>query len=90
MACLDNTQAYNAFVFIIIKDNTLKYIWTCVIWVCYHQNLSLHELNSVFVGYAENSKAYRLLDLESNVIVESRDVKFFENKFINDSINDNE
>ena len=45
MACLDNTQAYNAFVFIIIKDNTLKYIWTCVIWVCYHQKLSLHELN---------------------------------------------
>ena len=32
MACLDNTQAYNAFVF-----HTLKYIWTCVIWVCYHQ-----------------------------------------------------
>ena len=46
MACLDNTQAYNAFMFTIIKDNTLKYIWTCVIWVCYHQNLSLHELNT--------------------------------------------
>jgi len=45
MACLDNTQAYNAFVFIIMKDYTLKYIWTCVIWVCYHQNLSLHKLN---------------------------------------------
>ena len=44
MAFLDNTQAYNAFVFVIIKDNTLKYIWMCVIWVCYHQNLSLHEL----------------------------------------------
>jgi len=26
MACLDNTQAYNAFVFVIIKDNTLKYM----------------------------------------------------------------
>jgi hypothetical protein len=35
----------------------------------------------VFVG----SKAYRLLDLSSNTIVESRDVEFFENKFINDS-----
>jgi hypothetical protein len=35
----------------------------------------------VFVGYAENSKAYRLLDLSSNVIVESRDVEFIENKF---------
>lgn len=27
-------------------------------------------LRSVFVGYAQNSKAYSLLDLESNVIVE--------------------
>jgi hypothetical protein len=35
----------------------------------------------VFVG----SKAYRLLDLSFNTIVESRDVEFIENKFINDS-----
>ena len=35
----------------------------------------------MFVGYAENSKAYRLLDLSSNVIIESRDVEFIENKF---------
>jgi hypothetical protein len=39
----------------------------------------------MFVGYAENSKAYRLLDLSSNVIVESRDVEFIENKFNYDS-----
>ena len=39
----------------------------------------------MFVGYAVNSKAYRLLDLSSNTIVESRDVEFIENKFINDS-----
>jgi hypothetical protein len=39
----------------------------------------------VFVSYAINSKAYRLLDLSSNTIVESRDVEFIENKFINDS-----
>ena len=37
-------------------------------------------MKSVFVGYAKNSKAYMLLDLESNVIVESRDVQFLENK----------
>ena len=35
----------------------------------------------MFVG----SKAYRLLDLSSNTIVESKDVEFIENKFINDS-----
>ena len=31
-----------------------------------------------------NSKAYKLLDLSSNTIVESRDVEYIENKFIND------
>ena len=40
-------------------------------------------IKSVFVG----SKAYKLLDLSSNTILESRDVKFIENKFINDSQN---
>jgi hypothetical protein len=43
--------------------------------------LGPRAIKSVFVGYAENSKAYRLLDLSSNVIVESRDVEFIENKF---------
>ena len=32
-----------------------------------------------FVGYASNNKAYRLLDFESNVIVESREVELFDN-----------
>ena len=32
-----------------------------------------------FVCYASNNKAYRLLDLESNGIIESRGVEFFEN-----------
>ena len=36
----------------------------------------------MFVGYAVNSKVYRLLDLSSNTIVESRDVEFIKNKFI--------
>ncbi len=39
----------------------------------------------MFVGYAVNSKAYKLLDLSSNTIVGSRDVEFIKNKFINDS-----
>jgi hypothetical protein len=42
-------------------------------------------IKCVFVGYVVNSKAYRLLDLSSNTIVESRDMEFIENKFINDS-----
>ena len=43
-------------------------------------------MKSVFVGYAENSKAYRLLDLSSNTVVESRDVEFIEDKFSKDSM----
>src|SRR3954463_9099001 len=41
-------------------------------------------IRSVFVGYAVNSKAYRLLDLDSNIITESRDVVFFEDRFLKD------
>ena len=42
-------------------------------------------IRCVFVGYAQNSKAYRLLDLESNVIIESRQVEFFENMSCDDN-----
>nr|GEV77177.1 retrotransposon protein, putative, Ty1-copia subclass [Tanacetum cinerariifolium] len=47
-------------------------------------------LKSVFVGYAKDSKCYRCLDLDSNIIVESRDVDFFKNKFLHDSTSTNE
>ena len=43
--------------------------------------LGPRAIKSVFVGYAENSNAYRLLDLSSNTVVESRDVEFIEDKF---------
>ncbi len=41
--------------------------------------LGPRAIKCAFVGYAQNSKAYRLLDMESNTIIESRDVEFFEN-----------
>ncbi|KAL6345172.1 hypothetical protein AAG906_013656 [Vitis piasezkii] len=41
--------------------------------------LGPRAIKCAFVGYASNSKAYMLLDLESNVIIESREVEFFEN-----------
>ena len=47
--------------------------------------LCARGIKSDFVGYAENSKAYRLLNLDFNVIVESRDVEFIKNKFQHDS-----
>ncbi len=37
--------------------------------------------DSVFIGYAENSAAYRCLVLETNTIVETRDADFFEQIF---------
>ena len=37
-------------------------------------------IRSIFVGYAQNSIAYKFLDLQSNVIVELREAEFFENK----------
>ena len=39
-------------------------------------------MKSMFVSYAENSKA----DLSSNTMVESKDIEFIENKFSKDSM----
>ena len=64
-------------------------MWGCIAYFrvpnLKRTKLGPRAIKSVFVGYAVNSKAYRLLDLSSNTIVESRDVEFIENKFINDS-----
>ena len=57
-------------------------VWGCL---AYYKNnnprtkMGPRGIKCAFVGYATNSKAYRLLNLESNVIIESRDVEFFEN-----------
>ena len=63
-------------------------VWGCV---AYYKNmdpkrtkLGPRGIRCAFVGYAQHSKAYRLLNLESNVIVESRDVEFFENLITKD------
>jgi hypothetical protein len=64
-------------------------VWGCVAFYKSSEpqitKLGSRGLKSVFVGYAQNSKAYRLLDLETNVIVESIHVEFIEYKFISDS-----
>ena len=55
-------------------------VWECISYyrVPDHQRTKLGPggIKSVFVGYAQHSKAYRLLDLESNVIIESIHVEF--------------
>ena len=69
------------------RKYTLNYlrIWGCL---AYYKILDIRRtklgtiaLKSVFVDYAENSKAYRCLDLDSNIIVESRDMESLEDKF---------
>jgi hypothetical protein len=64
-------------------------VWGCIAYFRVpnpkRTKLGPRAIQSVFVGYAMNSKTYRLLDLSSNTIVESRDVEFIKNKFINNS-----
>ena len=61
-------------------------VWRCIAYYRVpdpkRTKLGPRALKSVFVGYAKNSKAYRLLDKDLNVIVESRDVEFLETIFL--------
>jgi hypothetical protein len=73
------------------RKPNLGYLWVCGCLAFYRvtdpkgTKLGPRAVKSVLVGYAENSKAYRLLDFDSNVIMESKDVEFIEDKFYNDS-----
>ncbi|KAJ9552974.1 hypothetical protein OSB04_017019 [Centaurea solstitialis] len=66
-------------------------VWGCIAYYRMpdpkRSKLGARAIKSIFVGYANNSKAYRLLDKDSGVIVESRDVDFFEDKFSEDAEN---
>ena len=66
------------------RKPNIKYfkVWRCLAY-CKNNDLKRTKLgprgiNYAFVGYISNSKDYRLLNLESNVIIESRDVELFE------------
>lgn len=41
----------------------------------------------LFVGYDENVKGYRLMDTRTYKIINSRDVVFFKNQFLNSKVN---
>ena len=64
-------------------------VWGCIAFYRVpdpkRTKLGPRALKSIFVGYAKNSKAYRLLDIDSNVIIESRDVEFLETSFLGNS-----
>lgn len=74
------------------RKPTLEYlkVWGCLAYYRISDQrrtkLGPRAFKGVFVGYAQNSKAYRILDLVSNTIVETREVVFIENKFLNDSV----
>ncbi|GKA31619.1 zinc finger, CCHC-type containing protein [Tanacetum coccineum] len=81
---------------LLVSANLSKNLWgealltACHVPLPHISKLGPRGLKSVFVGYAKDYKSYRCLDLDSNVIVESRDVDFFENKFRHDSTSTNE
>ena len=65
-------------------------VWECVAFYRVvdpkRTKLGPRAMKSVFTGHVENSKAYKLLDLSSNTVVESRDVEFIEDKFNKDFV----
>ena len=60
-------------------------MWGCLAKVAipepHKEKMGPKTKDSVFIGYAQNSSAYRCLVLETNTIVETRDVNFFEHIF---------
>ncbi|KAK5802758.1 hypothetical protein PVK06_030377 [Gossypium arboreum] len=66
-------------------------VWGCLVYyrVLDQQRTKLgpRAVKGAFVGYAQHSKAYRVLDLVSNTIIETRDVVLIENKIFNNSKN---
>ncbi|KAJ9536248.1 hypothetical protein OSB04_un000581 [Centaurea solstitialis] len=66
-------------------------VWGCIAYYRTpdpkRSKLGARAIKSIFVGYAINSNGYRLLDKETGVIVESRDVDFLEDKFSDDAEN---
>ncbi|KAJ9565483.1 hypothetical protein OSB04_001449 [Centaurea solstitialis] len=66
-------------------------VWGCIAYYRTpdpkRSKLGARAIKSIFVGYAINSNGYRLLDKETGVIVESRDVDFLEDKFSEDAEN---
>ena len=60
-------------------------VWGCLAYVRIpdpkRSKLASRAYECVFIGYAIHSKAYRFYDIKNNLIVESLDADFFEDKF---------
>ncbi|KAL0545202.1 hypothetical protein IC582_020351 [Cucumis melo] len=70
------------------KTPKLSYLrtWDCLAYIKIpdpkRRKLASRAYECVFIGYAENSKAYRFYDLENKVVIESNDVDFFKDKIL--------
>jgi hypothetical protein len=64
-------------------------LWGCIAYVrlldLKRSKLGPRTSKCVFIDYASRNKAYRFLELDSNVIIESRDAEFFESNTIKNS-----
>ncbi|KAK4386389.1 hypothetical protein Sango_2509500 [Sesamum angolense] len=64
------------------KNTLSKGVWGCLAKVAYPEhrktNIGTKTFDCVFIGYAQNSAAYRFMSLHDNSICESRDAEFFE------------
>ena len=61
-------------------------VWRCLAY-CKNNDLKMtklgpRQISCAFGGYVTNNKAHRLLNIKSNVIIESGDVEFFEHLLI--------
>jgi len=54
------------------------------------KKLDFKAAEGIFIGYGNNTKGYKIYDTSSRTIKYSRDVKFFENNFINSSFENKE
>ena len=61
-------------------------VWSCLAKVGipepHKENIGPKAKDRAFIGYAQNSPAYRCLVLETNTIEETRDADFFEHIFL--------
>ena len=59
--------------------------WGCLAYVRIpypkRRKLANRTYECVFIGYTENSKAYRFYDFENKIIIESNDVDLFKDRF---------
>jgi len=69
------------------RQPNLSYFWNwgCLIYARISDplrvKLASRACECVSIRYAKNSKEYRFYDINTKIVIESNDVKFYENKY---------